>query len=166
MKAGDCDEAVAYTARPSRQRPTTPNYKIALERAHARSVARALRQGARSSRREDQLEAALRRIPARAASTTRATAWRRPRSRSSSDDPRSASKPRVRGRRSSSCASARGRRRPSRCSIRPRASRSSIDFTNASIRDILNFIGNATGINVTYDREFRDRADHGATSTA
>ena len=31
-------------------------------------------------------------------------------------------------------------------------------FNNASIRDILNFIGNATGINVTYDRDFQDRS--------
>ena len=35
-------------------------------------------------------------------------------------------------------------------------------FTNASIRDILNFIGNATGINIIYERDFQDRVDHGA----
>ena len=34
----------------------------------------------------------------------------------------------------------------------------SIRFTNAGIRDVLNFIGNATGINVTYDRDFQDRS--------
>jgi len=33
-----------------------------------------------------------------------------------------------------------------------------IRFVNTSIRDILNFIGNATGINVTYDRDFQDRS--------
>jgi general secretion pathway protein D len=33
-----------------------------------------------------------------------------------------------------------------------------IHFNNASIRDILNFIGNATGINITYDRDFQDRS--------
>jgi type II secretory pathway component GspD/PulD (secretin) len=33
-----------------------------------------------------------------------------------------------------------------------------IRFNNASIRDILNFVGNATGINVTYDRDFQDRS--------
>ncbi len=32
-----------------------------------------------------------------------------------------------------------------------------IQFTDASLRDILSFIGNATGINVTYDRDFQDR---------
>jgi type II secretory pathway component GspD/PulD (secretin) len=39
------------------------------------------------------------------------------------------------------------------------ASREPIDviFTNASLRDILNFIGMATGINVTYERDFQDR---------
>ena len=31
-------------------------------------------------------------------------------------------------------------------------------FSNASLRDILDFIGNATGINVTYDQQFQDRA--------
>jgi general secretion pathway protein D len=30
-------------------------------------------------------------------------------------------------------------------------------FTNASIRDVLNFIANASGINVTYDRDYRDQ---------
>ncbi len=33
-----------------------------------------------------------------------------------------------------------------------------IRFNNTSIRDILNFISNATGINVTYDRDYQDRA--------
>lgn len=32
-----------------------------------------------------------------------------------------------------------------------------IQFSDASLRDILNFIGSATGINVTYDRDFQDR---------
>src|SRR5882762_10820347 len=32
-----------------------------------------------------------------------------------------------------------------------------IRFNNTSIRDILNFIANATGINVTYDRDYQDR---------
>jgi len=32
-----------------------------------------------------------------------------------------------------------------------------IQFRNASLRDILDFIGNATGINVTYDQQFQDR---------
>lgn len=31
-------------------------------------------------------------------------------------------------------------------------------FSNASLRDILDFIGTATGINVTYDQQFQDRA--------
>ena len=33
-----------------------------------------------------------------------------------------------------------------------------IRFNNASLRDILNFIAKATGINVTYDRDYQDRA--------
>ena len=31
-------------------------------------------------------------------------------------------------------------------------------FSNASLRDIVDFIGDATGINVTYDQQFQDRA--------
>src|SRR5918992_1623900 len=31
-------------------------------------------------------------------------------------------------------------------------------FNNTSIRDILNFIGNSSGINVTFDRDFQDRS--------
>ena len=33
----------------------------------------------------------------------------------------------------------------------------SIRFVDASLRDILDFIGNATGINVIYDSQFQDR---------
>ena len=33
----------------------------------------------------------------------------------------------------------------------------SLRFANTSLRDLLNFIGSATGINVTYDRDFQDR---------
>ncbi len=35
-----------------------------------------------------------------------------------------------------------------------------INFVNTSLRDILTFVGNYTGINVTFDRDFQDRADH------
>ena len=33
-----------------------------------------------------------------------------------------------------------------------------IHFSDASLRDILDFIGNATGINVLYDQQFQDRS--------
>ena len=33
-----------------------------------------------------------------------------------------------------------------------------VRFNNTSIRDILNFVANATGVNVTYDRDYADRA--------
>ena len=33
-----------------------------------------------------------------------------------------------------------------------------LQFTDAGLQDILDFIGNATGINVTYDQQFQDRA--------
>ena len=34
----------------------------------------------------------------------------------------------------------------------------SVQFSNAGLRDILDFVGSATGINVTYDQQFQDRA--------
>lgn len=34
----------------------------------------------------------------------------------------------------------------------------SIRFVDASLKDILDFIGNATGINVIYDSQFQDRS--------
>lgn len=33
-----------------------------------------------------------------------------------------------------------------------------IRFTNSSVRDILNFVGSSTSLNVTYDRDYQDRA--------
>ena len=33
-----------------------------------------------------------------------------------------------------------------------------VNFVNTSLRDILTFIGNYTGINVTFDRDFQDRS--------
>ena len=54
----------------------------------------------------------------------------------------------------------------SRCGARPQeptlnpTSRDPLNlrFANTSLRDLLNFIGSATGINVTYDRDFQDRS--------
>ena len=57
MKAGDLDQAVAYYRTAVQASPDNPNYKIALERAHARGLARAFREGARFEE-QDQLEAA------------------------------------------------------------------------------------------------------------
>ena len=37
-----------------------------------------------------------------------------------------------------------------------------VNFVNTSLRDILTFIGNYTGINVTFDRDLQDRSGHGA----
>ena len=60
----------------------------------------------------------------------------------------------------SGCASARARRRPEPV-LNP-ASRDplNIRFTNASVRDILNFIGAVSGINITFSSDYRDPAGY------
>ena len=119
---------------------------------HAGGVARAPRAGARSSRRRisSRRRAASTGWPA---STIPRTAWRRRRSPRSIRSSASGSKRPGRGRRSSSCAQ-RARAASAEPILNP-ASREPLNlrFTNASLRDILNFIASATGINITYDRD-------------
>ena len=77
------------------------------------------------------------------------------------------SKPRGRGRRSSSCASGRApRRRRRRCSIPTSREPLRMRFRNASIRDILDSLGGATGINITYDAAVPPIARPPCSSTA
>ena len=59
--------------------------------------------------------------------------------------------------RSTSCARRRGA--PATPLLNPTAPLPVVSFgPNASVRDILNFIGTATGINVTYDQAYQDKA--------
>ena len=156
-KAGDLDQAVAYYRTAAQAAPDNPNYKIALERAMLAASRAASRRAPEPSRRRISSRRRGASTSCRA-STIRRTARRPPRWSRSIRRSAIASKPRDPSRPSSKCESARGPRRPPPM-LNP-ASREPliVRFNAASLRDILNSIGNATGINVTYDRDVQDRA--------
>ena len=155
MRSGDLDQAVASYRKALQAAPENGNYKIALQRAML-AASRAHLDKARQYEEQDQLEAALgeykqaseydpsnrlagqkvaaldRTIRERAEAARPAPAIQQLRERARAASPEPILNP---------------------------ASREplNIRFNNASLRDILNFIGNATGINITYDREVVDR---------
>ena len=154
-KAGDWDAAVGFYRQALQDDPDRPDYKIALERAmlaaaqmyvtRAREfeAANQPEEALRAYRKALEFEPSNRPIAQRAAEIERML-----RDRLEANVPR----PEIDKLREQA-------RRQSADPILNPASRDplSIRFTNAAIRDILNFIGNATGINVTYDRDFQDR---------
>ncbi|MEZ5285472.1 MAG: secretin N-terminal domain-containing protein [Vicinamibacterales bacterium] len=155
-RAGDWDSAVGFYRQALQSDPDRPDYKIALERAMIAAaqmyVARARELDAanqpeealRAYRRALEFEPANRPIAQRAAEIERML-----RDRLEAAAPR----PEIERMREEA------RRRSAEPILNP-ASRELLDlrFTNASIRDVLDFIGNATGINITYDRDFQDRS--------
>ena len=131
------------------------------DRAAARDaggVARAPREGAASSSSEDQLEAALGEY--KAGQRIRSEQPHAPRPRSPSSIGRFASASRRRGPSRRFRAMRERARAASAEPILNPASREPLNlhFNNVSLRDILNAIGAAHGINVSFDREFADRA--------
>ena len=155
MQGGDLDTAVDYYRTAVQAAPDNPNYKIALERAML-AASRAHVEKARTFEQQDQLEAALGEYKRaseldpsnRSAAAKVATLDRTIRDRIEASRP----KPAIEQMRE------RARKESAEPILNP-ASREplTIRFNNASLRDILNFISNATGINVMYDREFQDR---------
>ena len=155
-RAGDLDQAVAYYRTAVQAAPDNPNYKIALERAML-AASRAHFDRARAFEEQGQLEAARGEYrlaseydPAnRQAAAKVITLDQTIRERIEAARPRPAIEQlRERAR----AASAPPMLNP--------ASREPliVRFNNASLRDVLNSIGNLTGINVTYDRDVQDRA--------
>jgi general secretion pathway protein D len=150
------DEAVEYYRQALQAAPDKPEYKIALERAMQAAstfhVARARTfeadgrpdEALREYRKSLEFDPTNRSIAARAGELDRELR-----------DKLEASRP-----------------RPPIEALREQARRSSqepalnptskellnLRFSNTSLRDLLNFIGNSTGINVTYDRDFQDRS--------
>jgi general secretion pathway protein D len=154
-KAGDWDAAVGYYRQALQDDPDRPDYKIALERAMlaaAQMYATRAREFEAANQPEEALRAyrkALEFEPSNRQIALRASEIERMlRDRLEASAPR----PEIEKLREQA------RRQGGEPILNP-ASRDplSIRFTNASIRDVLNFIGNATGINVTYDRDFQDR---------
>ncbi len=154
--AGDWDAAVGYYRQALQDDPDRPDYKIALERAmiaaaqmyltRAREfeAANQPEEALRAYRKALEFEPGNRQLAQRAGEIERML-----RDRLEANAPR----PEIEKLREEA-------RRQSAEPILSPTSRDplGIHFNNASIRDILNFIGNATGINVTYDRDFQDRS--------
>jgi general secretion pathway protein D len=155
MRAGNLDEAVAEYRQASQAAPNNATYKISLQRA-MQAASRAHLEKAYQYEREDQLEAALGEFKAasefdpsnRTASAKIAELDRKIRERIDALRP----KPPIQGMRE------RARAASAEPILNP-ASREPINFhfNNVSLRDIMNAIGAAHGISVSFDREFADR---------
>ena len=154
-RGGDWDSAVAEYTKAVQENPDRAEYKIALERA-TQSASREHISRAHEFEEKDQLDAALieyRRAleldaSNRLAAARAAELEKQIRDRIEATRP----KPPIDALREQA-------RRASTPLLSPTAPLPVISFgPNASVRDILNFIGNATGINVTYDQQYVDKA--------
>jgi type II secretory pathway component GspD/PulD (secretin) len=155
-RSGNWDEAVEHYRRAVQQDPNSTEYKIALERAMINASHAHLDQ-AKILELRNMLDDSLREY--RQASeydpTNRLIAGKVQELEKKIRDSIEASRPKA-----PITAMREVARRSSPEPLLNPASREPLNlrFNNASIRDILNFIGNATGINVTYDRDFQDRS--------
>jgi type II secretory pathway component GspD/PulD (secretin) len=148
-KEGDLDQAVAFYRTAVKEAPDNPNYKIALERA-LMTASRAHFEKAKAFEEQGQLEAARGEYelaseydPAnRQASAKVISLDQQIRARIEAERPR----PAIEALRATARAAS------SEPLLNP-ASREPLrlSFRNANIRDILDALGNASGINVTYD---------------
>ena len=155
-RAGNWDEAVEHYRRAVQQNPNRTDYKIALERASINASHVHLDQ-ARILEARGMFEDAMReyRRAGEYDPTNRQIAFKvqelEKRLREAIESARA--KPDI----------VKMREQARRASPEPLlnpASREPLNlrFNNTSIRDILNFIGNSSGINVTFDRDFQDRS--------
>src|SRR5688572_22997685 len=155
-RAGDWEAAVAFYRQAIDADPDRPDYKIALERAmlaasamyseRARQFEEAnqLEEALRAYRKAQEFEPSNRQLAAKAAQVERTL-----RDRIEAATPR----PDI----------DRLREQAARRTVEPILSPSNpeplvVNFVNTSLRDILSFIGNYSGINVTFDRDFQDRS--------
>ena len=155
-KNGDLDEAVVAYRKAAQAAPDNATYRITLQRA-LQAASRAHLEKAHEFERDDQLEAALGEYKEaseydpsnRTASAKVAELDRTIRERIEASRP----KPAIVGMRE------RARQASAEPILNP-ASREPLNFhfNNVSLRDILNAIGAAHGISVSFDREFADRA--------
>ena len=155
MRSGDLDQAVAAFRRAVQASPDDANFKIALERAML-AASRAHIDRAREFEEKDQLEAAVSEYrlateydPSNRLAATKAAAIERiVRERVEAARP----KPAITQMRERALAATGTPPLLNFTTVLP-----GIRFNNANLRDVLNFIANATGVNISYDREVTDR---------
>jgi len=154
-RVGDWDGAVTYYTKAVQESPEKAEYKIALERA-TQTAAREHLSRAHDLEQHDQLDAAMLEYKRaleldpsnRLAAAKSVELEKAVRDRIEASRP----KPAITGLREEA-------RRQSTPLLSPTAPVGVISFgPNASVRDILNFIGAQTGINVTYDQQYQDKA--------
>ena len=153
--SGDWDSAVEYYRRAVQEDPNNPVYRIAFERA-MRNASRAHLAFARESEANGDLANAVReyRLAAEFDPGNTQVAGKARELERALRDRAEAAQPR---------APIEAMRERARQEIQPPLLDPTsleplrLQFTDAGLRDILDFIGNATGINVTYDQQFQDR---------
>jgi general secretion pathway protein D len=153
IRNGQWDAAVTYLTQAVQASPDKAEYKIALERA-MQTAAREHVSRARTFEEKDQPDAALIEYKKalemdasnRMAAQKVADLERVVRDRLEASRP----KPQIERLREQ----ARAQAAPL---LNPTAKLPVLQFTNASLKDILNFIGTNSGINVTYDQQFVDK---------
>src|SRR5438874_4560122 len=156
VRTGDLDAAVTYFTKAVQDNPDSPEYKINLARAQEEAARRHVEK-ARELEQKDQLEGALSEYRKsleligtdRVVQAKVADLERKIRERVEATRP----KPRIDQLRAvASSFNAPPLLNPaSREPIR-------LNFNNSSLKDILNFIGSASGINITYDQGYVDKA--------
>jgi type II secretory pathway component GspD/PulD (secretin) len=153
-RTGDWDQAVVEYTRAVQANPDRPEYKIQLERA-MQSAAQAHISRAREAEDKDQLDVALNeyRRAADLDGTNRLAAAKVAELEQKIRDRIEATRPKPQIDRLREQARAMGQPLIDLTSKLP-----SLKFNSASLRDILNFIGTQSGINITYDQSYQDRA--------
>ncbi len=150
------DEAVEYYRQALQGAPDKPEYKIALERAMQAAATFHVARGRtfeaegrpdealREYRQAGEYDPSNRSVAARAAELDREL-----RERLEASRPR----PAIEAMREQA------RRNSAEAVLNPTSNEPlNLRFSNTSLKDLLNFIGSSTGINVTYDRDFQDRS--------
>jgi general secretion pathway protein D len=155
-RSGNWDAAVEHYRRAVQQDPNRTDYKIALERAMI-NASHAHLDNARLLEVRGSLDEALReyRLASEFDPTNRQIAFKVQEVEKKLRDASEAAQPKP----TITQMREQARRTQAEPLLNP-ASREplSLRFNNASIRDILNFIANSTGINITFDRDFQDRS--------
>jgi general secretion pathway protein D len=153
-RAGDWDAAVEYFRTAAQENPDRGEYKIALERAtfvaasmHTDRARKAEEEGRtedalREYRRAAELDPSNRQVATKAADLERTIRERIEATRPQPEIDRLREQ---------------ARRLSPEPVLSPTQPLGPVRFNNASIRDVLTFMGEQTGINVTFDRDFPDR---------